>query len=292
MSLDDVGRRAARPRLGAAGPGRARSVAGQPAAAQRRRGRGRRTAARPRRCAGGGGPDLVQPLRPPGRPRRPAPGCRRASATTVAVLVAHVRGGLEQLGVHDPGQRRAVAEPAPGLEQPVQPAPGRDLGGQRVVGVPCRRPAGPGWATSGHSQVKPVGLKSRRSRHPGQQGPRDGDPTDAVAAGRDDLHARARRRRTRSASSTSSSAACRSKSALRAARWPGPAGRSATTTSPSRLATWPGHHGGQLGPAVQPGVGQPQPDLDVAQPPGRRGWSPCRRRAASRRVSRRPGQAW
>ena len=42
---------------------------------------------------------------------------------------------------------------------------------------------------------------------------------------------------------------------------------------PSRLETRPAHHRGQLGPAVEPGVGEPDPDRGVVHAPGRRGCS-------------------
>ena len=169
--------------------------------------------------------------------------------------------------------RRPARAALPACEQPVQPAAGRQLGGQRVVGEDARRLSRTGAPTSGHNQLNPVGTKSWAARHPGQQGAGERQPAGlgAAAAGADDLDAERRRPRTRSAPARRPAAA-----AGRTARWRPARGRTGgprPRPRPSRLATLPGHHRGQLGPAVQPGVGEPQPDRGVVHRPGRRGWS-------------------
>ena len=87
-------------------------------------------------------------------------------------------------------------------------------------------------------------------------------PGSALPRARHDLDAERRRPRTRSAPTV-----VQRLPAGRTAWWR-PASRSASgasdaTTSPSRLVTRPLDHRGQLGPAVEPGVGEPQPHHGV-----------------------------
>ena len=204
---------------------------------------------------GGRGPQAVQPLL---GQRAAASGDRAVTAggDQVAVLVGHVGDGLDQVGVDRPGHRRTVTEPGTGLDQPVQPSADREVGGQRVVGEPAVGLPDRGvhqWPDPAEAGRADVG----RLRHPRQQGPGDGDPTGGRAAGAHDLDAQ----------HVDPELGQRRNVGQRLVQGEGRRASRCQVDQPrldedvavpaGHLA---GHHGGQLGPAVQVGGRESQPD--------------------------------
>ena len=213
-------------------------------------------------AARGGRPQLGQPALGQHVPRA-ADGAPVRGGDPVAVAVGHVRDGLHQVGVEHPGQAGALLELAAGVQQPVQAAAGLQLGGQRVVGEDAACSAAPVPPTSGHNQLNPVGTKSwvlgtQGSRvrvnasRPGSASPGPRAPTTSMPSAYTPNPVSV---------GTSSSGCCRSNGVVAPGGEVGQGGLDHDLALAAGDA--PAHHRVQLGPAVEPGVGEPDPDHGV-----------------------------